>query len=73
MAFSVNENISLLRMREIRKTPAELDCPAVSSEEFVVEHDDKECTAPIWVDRQFGVFLKLKTYNGCRLRRRKGN
>ncbi|GFS50203.1 hypothetical protein TNCV_3181 [Trichonephila clavipes] len=34
-------------MNKIRKTPAGLDCPTVSSEEFAAVDDDKVCTEPI--------------------------
>ncbi|GFY24059.1 hypothetical protein TNCV_1011121 [Trichonephila clavipes] len=35
-----HEKISVLRKNKIRKTPAGLFCPTVSSEEFVTVHDD---------------------------------
>ncbi|GFV37046.1 hypothetical protein TNCV_2381931 [Trichonephila clavipes] len=38
-------------MSKIRKTPARLDFPTVSSEEFVAVHDDNTHTASIMADK----------------------
>ncbi|GFX73579.1 hypothetical protein TNCV_2342841 [Trichonephila clavipes] len=46
-------------MNKIRKTPAGLDCPTVSSEEFVAVDDDNVCTASqLWQTKTFWSLFK---------------
>ncbi|GFV17460.1 hypothetical protein TNCV_4009011 [Trichonephila clavipes] len=47
----LTKNISFMRMNKMRKTPIGLDCPTVSSEEFVVVDDVNVCTTPIMADK----------------------
>ncbi|GFT13009.1 uncharacterized protein TNCV_431321 [Trichonephila clavipes] len=46
-------------MNKIRETPAGVDCPTVSWEEFVAEHDeDVVCTAPTMAHKDILEFVQ---------------
>ncbi|GFW92067.1 hypothetical protein TNCV_2153461 [Trichonephila clavipes] len=49
------------RKNKIRNTPAGLDCPTVSSEEFVAVDDDKVYTQPqLWQTKTFWSLFKAQ-------------
>ncbi|GFT12689.1 hypothetical protein TNCV_5094551 [Trichonephila clavipes] len=55
--FSLHERISLLGVNKIRKTPAGMNCPTASSEEFVAV-EDNAYTEPIKADKDIFEFVQ---------------
>ncbi|GFX04348.1 hypothetical protein TNCV_3974961 [Trichonephila clavipes] len=49
-------------MNKIRKTPAGLDCPTASWEEFVAVDDDNACSALIMAEKDILEFVQSSKY-----------